>query len=205
MFAPVYIFLLPTFDPRKGMPYSQRVRGFDYLGAVLSVAMLICIIMPINFGGVLYAWKSGAVIALFVVGGLLVISFMVQQTLTILTHVDDRMFPIQFLKIKEAVLLFMLTSASNAAGFIAIYYIPLYFQFAKGETPLNAAVKLLPLIVFISATILVNGAVMGKFTYYQPWYVVGSALVLIGGVLLCKIDPPCFSIINRHKLTSVII
>lgn len=187
------------------MPYSQRVRGFDYLGAVLSVAMLICIIMPINFGGILYAWKSGAVIALFVIAGLLIISFLAQQTLTILTQVDDRIFPIHFLKIKEAVLLFILTSASNAAGFIAIYYIPLYFQFAKGETPLNAAVKLLPLIVFISVTVLVNGSVMGKWTYYQPWYVVGSVLVLIGGVLLCKIDPPYSSIINRKKLTSGII
>lgn len=187
------------------MPYSQRTRGFDYLGAVLSVAMLICIIMPINFGGVLYAWKSGAVIALFVIAGLLIISFLVQQTCTLLTTVDDRLFPIHFLKIKEAVLLFILALAANAAGFIAIYYIPLYFQFAKGETPLTAAVKLLPLIVFISVTILVNGALMGKFTYYQPWYVVGSILVLIGGVLLCKIDPPCFSIINGNKLTSVII
>ncbi|KAI4270175.1 MAG: hypothetical protein LQ337_006846, partial [Flavoplaca oasis] len=186
IFAPVYIFLLPTFDPQKGMPYSQRTRGFDYLGAVLSVAMLICIIMPINFGGVLYAWKSGAVIALFVIAGLLIISFLVQQTCTLLTTVDDRLFPIHFLKIKEAVLLFILALAANAAGFIAIYYIPLYFQFAKGETPLTAAVKLLPLIVFISVTILVNGALMGKFTYYQPWYVVGSILVLIGGVLLSR-------------------
>lgn len=187
------------------MPYGQRIRGFDYLGAVLSVAMLICIIMPINFGGVLYAWKSGAVIALFVIAGLLFISFLVQQTLTILTKVDDRVFPIQFLKIKEAVLLFILALACNAAGFIAIYYIPLYFQFAKGETPLNAAVKLLPLIVFISVTIPVNGTFMGKYTYYQPWYLVGSVMVLIGGVLLCKTDPPCFSIIHPNELTSVII
>ena len=170
------------------MPYGQRVKEFDYLGAVLSVGMLVCIIMPINFGGTLYAWKSGAVIALFVIAGLLVITFFTQQTFNIFTRIDHRMFPVQFFRNKEAVLLFMLTSAANAAGFITIYYIPLYFQFAKGETPLNAAVKLLPLIFLTSATILVNGGLMGKFGYYQPWYVGGSALILIGGVLLSRID-----------------
>lgn len=141
--------------------------------------------MAINFGGTLYAWNSGQIIALFVVAGILTIVFALQQAFSIFTRNQDRMFPVHFLRNKEAVLLFVITAAGNCAAFIPIYYIPLYFQFTRGDAALKAAVRLLPLICTISATILVNGALMSKFGYYQPWYVGGNVLILIGGVLFC--------------------
>ena len=189
LFAPVYLFLLPGFDPRGFDPrgpqkLASRFREFDYVGAVLSVATFVCIIMATNFGGTLYAWNSGQIIALFVLAGVFVIAFAVQQTLCIFTDDSHRMFPVQFLKMKEPVLLFLAMAASNAGGFITIYYIPTYFAFVRGDLPLNSAVRLLPLIVFISTVVLVNGAMISKLGYYQPWYATGGALVLIGGVLM---------------------
>ncbi len=185
IFAPVYVFLLPPFDPRPNQKYAERIREFDYPGALLSIAALVSIIMAINFGGTLYAWDSGQIIALFAVAGILTIMFSLQQVFTIFTRNQDRMFPIHFLNNKEAVLLFILTAAGNCAAFIPIYYIPLYFQFTRGDAALEAAVRLLPLICLISSTILFNGALMSKFGYYQPWYVGGSILILVGGILFC--------------------
>lgn len=82
------------------------------------------------------------------------------------------------------------------------YYIPLYFQFTKvlsfvsgasrcsnafqGDSALGAAVRLLPFIVMIVFFALVNGGLMPKLGYYMPWYLFGSALVLIGSALMCK-------------------
>jgi MFS family permease len=63
IFAPVYIFLLPPFDPRPNQKYAKRIREFDHPGALLSIAALVSIIMAINFGGTLYAWDSGQIIA----------------------------------------------------------------------------------------------------------------------------------------------
>lgn len=189
--APVYIFLLPGFDPRGFDPkgpqkLASRFKEFDYVGAVLSVATLVCIIMATNFGGTLYPWNSGRIITLFVLAGVFVVAFAVQQTLTLFTTESDRMFPVQFLKMKEPVLLFIAMAAANAGGFIAIYYIPAYFAFVRGDAPVESAVRLLPLIVFISTLVLVNGALIAKLGFYQPWYLAGGALALIGGVLMCK-------------------
>lgn len=191
--APVYIFLLPGFDPRGFDPkgpqkLASRFKEFDYVGAVLSVATLVCIIMATNFGGTLYPWNDGRIITLFVLAGVFVVAFAVQQILTLFTTESDRMFPVQFLKMKEPVLLFISMAAANAGGFIAIYYIPTYFAFVRGDAPVESAVRLLPLIVFISTLVLVNGALVAKLGFYQPWYLVGGALALIGGVLMCK---PC--------------
>ncbi|QSS49577.1 MFS drug efflux transporter [Histoplasma capsulatum var. duboisii H88] len=188
LFAPVYLFLIPGFDPRGSQKIRSRFRDFDYLGGILSIAVLACIIMAINFGGPMYDWNSPQIIVLFVLSGVLSLVFGFQQVLCFMTKEEHRMFPVSFLKMKEAVLLFICMAASNAGGFIPIYYIPTYFAFVRGDEPMHSAVRLLPLIIFISVVILVNGALMSKFGYYQPWYVAGSALVIVGGVLFSRVD-----------------
>lgn len=186
VFTPVYFLLLPSFDPRPNTKMFTRFRDFDYPGAVLQVGFFVSLLMAINFGGTLYAWNSAQTIALFVVAGVVLIVFALQQTFTVLTHANGRMFPIHFLKMKEPVLLFILMAANNAGAFVLMYYIPLYFQFTRGIGSLNSGVRLLALIVMVTVTIMANGAVISKTGYYQPWYIVGSALILIGGVLMCK-------------------
>lgn len=186
VFAPVYLFLLPGFDPSPGTPMAKRASKFDYVGATISIGAQVSLIMAINFGGTTYAWDSGRIIALFVLSGVLFIAFGLQQSFTFLTDPASRMFPVHFFRNKEALLLFVLAAACNAAAFVPIYYIPIYFQFTRNDTALDSAVRLLPLIFTLSATILANGFLMSKLGYYQPWYVVGSALALVAGVLLCK-------------------
>ena len=186
--APVYLFLLPSFDPRGDEKFITRFREIDYLGALLSIGTLVSVIMAINFGGTLYAWNSGQVIALLVIAAVLVTAFALQQRFSIFTKESDRIFPVQFLGNKEAVLLFILSSASNAGGYIPLYYIPLFFQFTRGDDALRAAVRLLPLVFLYSFTVISNGAFMSRFGLYQPWYVAGSALLLVGGALCCKLS-----------------
>lgn len=56
----------------------------------------------------------------------------------------------------------------------------------QGDSPLAAAVRLLPFIFMVAAFALINGAVMSKTGYYMPWYIFGSVLVLVGSALMCK-------------------
>jgi hypothetical protein len=142
--------------------------------------------MAINLGGTLYPWSSGSIIALFTVSGVLFILFGLQQGLCFFTTPTTRIFPAHFLRNWNAVLLFCCTAAANSSGFVPIYYIPLYFQFTQGDGAIDAAVRLLPVIFTMVACILASGHLMSRFSYSQPWYVVGSALGLVGGVLLCE-------------------
>lgn len=90
LLMPVWLFMLPSFHPTKDVPLSQRAKGFDTVGAILSIGAFVTTIMPINFGGTVYQWKSGTIIALFVVAGVLWIGFGVQQTLTLWTSAENR-------------------------------------------------------------------------------------------------------------------
>ncbi|KAL8640851.1 MAG: hypothetical protein Q9228_002271 [Teloschistes exilis] len=191
LFAPVYLFLLPPFDPRGDQKLYSRIREFDFFGAILSIAVLVCTIMAINFGGALYPWHSGQIISLFVLAGVLLIVFALQQKFAIFTQSSGRMFPLDFLLNREAVLLFVLGCAANAGGYVPLYYIPLYFQFTRGNAALEAAVRLLPLVFLFSSTVIFNGALMSSIYGFEVLMGVGAGCQAQTGyaVLQALVDP----------------
>ena len=102
IFASVYLFLLPSFDPRFGQQdLMDRFQEIDYTGALLRIGRMVSIFRAINFRGTLYAWKSGQIIALFAIVGVLVTTFAFQQQLCFLTTGSRRMFPVQFQGLKR--------------------------------------------------------------------------------------------------------
>lgn len=187
LLSPVYLFLIPGVKPRRSQSITSRLGELDSAGTVLSIGSLVCLVMAINFGGTLYSWDSVQVIIFFVLSGVVFMLFVIQQYLAFLTSRASRLFPVVFLQSKEPIVLFVLTATFNTAGFIPIYYIPTYFQFTRGDGPLESAIRLLPLIVFITFLILVNGGALSKGGYYMPWFLVGSILSLIAGVLFCEL------------------
>ena len=81
--------------------------------------------MAISFGGVLYDWDSARIIGLVVSSGVCFILLGLQQEFTILTTIQRRVFPIQYVRSKEMVILFSQKAAGSANTFTAIYFIPL--------------------------------------------------------------------------------
>lgn len=144
--------------------------------------------MAISFGGAVYPWGSGEIIGLFVCTGVLWIAFVVQQALCILTTKSRRLFPVDFLKSWEMNILFAQMAAGQVIVYLPIYFIPLYFQFVRNDSALEAGVRLLPFVVLLIFAVMFNGAMMGKLGYYMPWYLLGSILSLIGGALLHTIS-----------------
>ena len=111
---------MPNFQPRPGMSVLEKLKIYDNLGTLLSVAGLFCGVMAINFGGTLYAWKSGQIVALFVLSGVSLIAFGVQQTYTFMTSFEGRVLPVQLIPQKEPFLLFVLMAANNSASMIGM-------------------------------------------------------------------------------------
>ncbi|KAL8974582.1 MAG: hypothetical protein Q9197_001174 [Variospora fuerteventurae] len=186
--APVYFFYLPRFDPRPGVPLKQRLLQLDYLGTILIIGAFVSGVMAINFGGSVYEWNSGRIIGLFVTSGVLFILFGVQQGLTILTTIEQRIFPVEFLKSKIMLVLFGEAACGITASFLPIYFIPLFFQFVRNDSALDAGVRLLPFVVFLVVVCVANGAIMSITGYYFPWYIAGGVFTLIGGALMYTVN-----------------
>lgn len=166
--APAWLFLLPSKDPRPGVPFKNRVKELDYAGIILLVGCLVSLIMAINFGGATYAWSSGQIIGLFVCAGVLFSLLAVQQSRALFVALPRRLIPVQFFRRHTIIILFVCTSASAAGAFVPIFFVPLFFQFTRGDGALDAGVRLLPLIIVLVVTISINGALMAKFGYFMP-------------------------------------
>ncbi|TLD09734.1 hypothetical protein PspLS_11378 [Pyricularia sp. CBS 133598] len=186
--APIYIFILPDYHPQPGVPLLERLAQIDYLGALLSACAFLCLMMGMNFGGVLWAWNDGRSIALFVLAVVIFVAWVLQQVFLFRTTFEYRMFPMHFFKNRTMVLIFIIMLFSTFGGFISIYYLPLYFQLIRGATAMETSLYLLPFIIFLSGLVLVNGHFMAKTGYYYPWYIFGAALNIIGGALLYTVD-----------------
>lgn len=189
LFSPVYLFILPRIDPRPGATFRERIIEIDWVGSVLLAGTLVSTIMAISFGGVVYEWNGRETIPLFVVGGVLFILTVLQQTFAIGTTKERRIFPVQFLKSKEMVILFIQTACGGTSIFVPIYFIPLLYQLVKGDSALRAGLRLLPYIMLLITFVMINGWGMGRFGYYMPWFTFGSIMVITGSALLYTIDP----------------
>ncbi|KAI9805868.1 MAG: hypothetical protein M1825_000482 [Sarcosagium campestre] len=188
IFAPVYFFVLPSFDPRPGVSTKTRFRQIDYVGSILIIGAMVSGVMAISFGGITYTWNSGKIIGLFVCSGILFILFGFQQTYAIFTTIDQRLFPVDFLKSKMMLMLFVMTSCAVTIVYTPIFFIPLFFQFVRGDSALEAGVRLLPYVVFLVAFVVGNGAAMSKYGYYMPWYLFGGVFGIIGAALMYTVD-----------------
>jgi MFS family permease len=130
--APVLLFLIPPFDALKGTSLINRFRRIDWIGLILLCGTIVSLVLALQFGGNIYAWNSGQVIGTFVSFGVLLILFAFSQTLWMPGQTKERrLFPVEMMFGRTTVLLFILTACGTTAVFLAIYYIPLYFQFTR--------------------------------------------------------------------------
>ncbi|KAM5454710.1 hypothetical protein MaudCBS49596_002007 [Microsporum audouinii] len=159
---PTYFFVIPSSNPLPGVPQRQKLATFDWLGTLLSIGAFVTLVMAINFSGTLYAWNSGQAIALFTISGVLWVAFTVQQSFNILTTKENQMMPIHLCVQKEPILLFISCATVGAIAYITVYYIPIYFQFTRGDTALQSAVRLLPLIFLLITFMTLSGVFMSR-------------------------------------------
>ncbi|KAJ2897833.1 hypothetical protein MKZ38_004346 [Zalerion maritima] len=186
--SPIYLLLLPNPEPQAGVAMLEKLAQIDFLGALLSIGAFLCIMLAMNFGGVLWDWDAGRSIGTFVTAGVLCIAFVFQQLFSVGTSVEHRMFPMHFWKSRTMIVLFLTMMFAAFGCFISIYYLPLYYQFSRGATAVETSVHMLPFIMFLVVCVLINGRFMGKTGYYYPWYIFGSVMELVGGVLLYTVD-----------------
>ena len=99
------------------------------------------------------------------------------------------MFPVQYLKSSKLLLLFFSNAASGAALFVPLYYIPLLFEFTKGDSAVLAAVRLLPYVFLLMFAIISVGITLPKWGRYAVFFVGGGCLTIAGFACLMTITP----------------
>jgi hypothetical protein len=186
--APIYIFWFPRHGAHRHEKILPRIKNLDWLGALLNASTFALFITACTYSGSEWPWGSGSVISLWVMTGVSAILYVLQQWTAFLTTKEDRIFPVWCLNSRSLVLLFIGTAGSSAVNFFNIYYIPLYFEFTKGDGAIVVAGRLLPFIFLLIFSALLSGALLPKLNIYAAWYVISGVLALVGSVLMFLIS-----------------
>ncbi|KAK7927535.1 hypothetical protein PG985_004533 [Apiospora marii] len=185
--APACVFLIPPVVPSspKSDTLWRRIKRIDYVGAVLFIGGVACVVAILGFGGIVYPWDNGRMVGLYVATVLVWAAFSIQQRWSLLT--SDRIFPLQFISHGEMVILFCWTAIGIANVTVTIYSLPILFQFAYGDSPLKAALWTLPFIGTIVVAAGPLGPLFPKYPVYMVWYLGASVLLLVAGGLMSSI------------------
>lgn len=189
LFAPAYLFLLPSIDFQQGKPFMKKLLMLDWIGTIFFLAFLLCLTMAMSFGGTLYAWDSGSEITLWVMTGVTFVLFALVTKFHPLVTKETRLYPAHFLRNPIMVNLQIQLALVSGTMLATAYYLPLIYQFADGDSAIRAGVRLLPFIVCTVVFALLNGIFLPKTQYYMPWYLFGSILMLAGGAAMYTVTP----------------
>ncbi|KAJ1336165.1 endothelin-converting enzyme [Microdochium nivale] len=180
----INIVAYPRFQMPGPKSTATRLREVDWLGCVLHMATLILLGFATIGGGTTWPWASGSAVAIYVVFGLVLVAYVLQQVFSITTTPERRILPIAALTAHPSVLLVTGCTICAAMAYgVTLYYTPLYFAFTRGESPVSAAVRLLPFIGTFIVMIFLAGGLLPKVRYYKVFYVAGSVLLLVGSGL----------------------
>lgn len=120
-FAPAYFLLFPSVDPHPSKNLSQKFRLVDWVNAIIFLAGSVCLAVVLTFGGVVYAFNSGTVIALWTVTGVLLVAFIVMLKLHPLVTKQNRLYPLHFFE--KPTLINMQLQVFLASGIILVGYL----------------------------------------------------------------------------------
>ncbi|KAK6832902.1 hypothetical protein PG987_007596 [Apiospora arundinis] len=171
--APIYLFCLPPIRPMKGVSVAERLRNVDWVGSVLSCAFWIFFALAFVSAGGIWAWDDSRAIGMIVAFAVTFVLYVVQQYFCLFTTPADRSFPGHLLLSRTQILAYIAMSCINTALYVTTYYIPIYFKFVNEDSPLMAAVRLLPLLLVTIAVNLASGILLTIagalfFVYLKP-------------------------------------
>lgn len=185
------LLFLDVHNPRT--PLKAGVKAIDWAGSLSILALVLMLLLGLDFGGTTFPWNSPKVICLIVIGALCSLLFI---------YAEKRIarYPLMPMKLfrESSNVASLLVVAFHGMSFIAgEYYMPLYFQSAKAASALRSGVLLVPLIV----TTAVFGVLTGIFIHRTGKY---RELIWLGTVLLTAGYGAFVSLVPETSIATIV-
>jgi MFS family permease len=173
-------FLIP--DSARQDSFRANLKRIDYFGIIASSIGIIFLLIPISGGGSYFEWDSPMVISMLVIGGVSLIAFFfIEWKVAVLPMLPSKFFPhvsgylaveplltdtVEFFKNRVIVALFLQSFLLGAVYQAYLYYLPLYYQNARGWSPIVSAALTAPMVACQSISSVLSGQYISRFKRY---------------------------------------
>lgn len=162
------------------LPRSRgRGAAVDWKGATLVTTGVSVLLVWTSLAGNRFEWMSGWS-ALMVGGGvlLLVLFVLVER------RAPEPVIPLGLFSSRTVTLATVTSLLVGAAMFGSTVFLSQYFQIALGKSPTVAGLLSLPMVFGLLVSSTVSGQLITRWGRWKVWLVAGSALMLVGMLLL---------------------
>ncbi|KAG0081276.1 hypothetical protein BGZ93_011077 [Podila epicladia] len=178
--AAVILFLRLPFETQE---LKKQLARIDYLGTLFIIISVVCLLLPITWGGTTYPWNSATIIALFCAAAVLI-----AITIFIEHKAIEAIIPPRLFLNKTVAVLFMVNFMTGMGFLGVIFYSPIYFQVVKGVSATASGLHLLPMVMGLVISSIASGAIMGKVKDYRIFIWLGTTIMSIGVGLCMLLD-----------------
>ena len=186
-FCGLAFVLIPIFLRHAPLPATDLRSKFtriDPLGSFLFVASLTTFLIPLSWGGVMYAWTSAHTLAPLIIGFFgLVVFVLYSSFLSPNPVITGRIFTT-----RTAIVNYFGTTIHGLILWSALYYLPLYYQTAKSLSPVLSGVALFPQTFTVAPIAAIAGVFITRSGRYRPPIWAGWFLTTLGVGLLILLD-----------------
>ncbi|KDQ59098.1 hypothetical protein JAAARDRAFT_652302 [Jaapia argillacea MUCL 33604] len=178
----VTIWLLPLKRVRGDM--KSKLMKIDYVGSALTIISSALLLIGLTWGGVTYPWLSAAVLVPLLLGGVVLVAFLVWEAKWAVIPI----IPIHIFKYKTVVGVYITMVMNGMAFFAVLFYIPQFLQLVRGTSAMTSSILLLPFLAPIPFIVFVLGQITARTGIYRPMIIVGYALWTVAQGLMTTID-----------------
>ncbi|KAM7199761.1 major facilitator superfamily transporter [Naviculisporaceae sp. PSN 640] len=181
-----FVAAIPSASLKEGEAQRSmwaRLAGLDYLGMVLLIPGISCLLVAVDYGG-LHGWNDRRTIGCFVATGVLVPLFALSQW----WRGERALLPPRIVRDRLVFSCCVFTSCVESSYMTIVYYMPFWFQNVQGVSAAESGVRYLAICIPYCVVEIICGLLVSRFGYVQPFMLVGSVLLAVAGGLLSTLE-----------------
>ncbi|KAJ2902891.1 Tetracycline resistance protein TetB/drug resistance transporter [Zalerion maritima] len=165
--------------------WRERLNEFDISGTTALVPSIVCLLLALQWGGSEYSWANWRIILAFVLFGVLFTVFIAIQILK-----GERATVVPRVMKKRGVWSSAIFGVGlNAAFYVLVYFIPIWFQAIKGVSAAKSGIMNIPMILSFAILALVTGVAITLTGYYAPFMILSSVFLALGAGFITTFEP----------------
>lgn len=152
-FLTLVIFFRPRDRPTTSLPLSKKLPHLDLPGLLLFIPSVVMLLLAVQWGGNKHAWKSSTIIGLIIGFAGLMACFAYWQY----RQGEEASIPFRVAGQRSVYSAVLMSFFGLGSVQLIAYYLPMYFQVIKGNTPVQSGIRFLPNVLGNLVASIVTG------------------------------------------------
>jgi EmrB/QacA subfamily drug resistance transporter len=180
--VPIALVALVVVSRKLNVPHTKVPQRIDFWGAGALTLGLVPLLIVAEQGRE-WGWGSGASVAMYVIGVLGLVSFVIVERLM----GDAALLPIRLFRRPVFSMVNVINFIMGVGMFGMMMSLPLYMQIVKGVTPTQSGLLSLPMMFGIMVSAMGSGRITSKTGRYRIFPIIGLGATAVALFLFAQI------------------